>query len=204
MHEPAVVLTDLVLAVLGAWLARRLAGIGRIILAALASAAFWGAVFHALFPERTATPAGFVAWLPVAFSIMVVAAALLDMALSVFIARPKARRAIVVVYCVVFVAVVLFIDESFSTIVLLYGPTLMLGLVAAALAAIRLRSRPWALVALGLALSAATALLQQARVALHPVSFDHNAVYHVAQAAALLVLYLGFHDRRTDSAARAG
>lgn len=204
MHEPAVVLTDLVLAVLGAWLARRLAGIGRIILAALASAAFWGAVFHALFPERTATPAGFVAWLPVAFSIMVVAAALLDMALSVFIARPKARRAIVVVYCVVFVAVVLFIDESFSTIVLLYGPTLMLGLVAAALAAIRLRSRPWALVALGLALSAAAALLQQARVALHPVYFDHNAVYHVVQAAALLVLYLGFHDRRTDSAARAG
>lgn len=204
MHEPAVVLTDLVLAVLGAWLARRLAGIGRIILAALASAAFWGAVFHALFPERTATPAGFVAWLPVALSIMVVAAALLDMALSAFRAPPKTRRAIVVVYCVVFVAVVLFIDESFSTIVLLYGPTLMLGLVAATLAAIRLRSRPWALVALGLALSAAAALLQQAHVALNPVYFDHNAVYHVVQAAALLVLYLGFHDRRTDSAARAG
>jgi sugar phosphate permease len=96
------------------------------------------------------------------------------------------------------------IDESFSAIVRLYGPMLLLGLAAAALEAVRTRSRGWALVALGLTLSVAAALLQQAHVALHPVYFDHNAVYHVVQAAALVVLYLGFHEPRTDSAARAG
>lgn len=206
MHEPAVVLTDLVLAILGAVLGWRLTGQGRVILGGLASAAFWGAVFHAFFPSKTATLAGFVVWLAVAFSILVVGAALLDMALSVLVARltPGGRHAIVVTYSILFAAIILFIDESFSMIVRLYAPILLLALAAAALEAIRARSRAWALVALGLTLSAAAALLQQARVALHPVYFDHNAVYHVVQAAALVVLYLGFHERRTDSAARAG
>jgi len=217
MHEPAVVLTDLVLAILGAVLCLRLRGVGAVILGGLASAAFWGAIFHAFFPAKTATTAGFIAWLPVAFSILVVAASLLDMALSILVARltpggspgggnTKIRRAIVVLYSILFAGVVLFIDESFSTIVLLYGPTLVLGLAAAALEVIRARSRggAWALVALGLTLSAAAAMLQQAGVALHPVYFDHNAVYHVVQAAALVVLYLGFREPRTDPAARAG
>jgi len=56
----------------------------------------------------------------------------------------------------------------------------------------------------GLALSAVAALLQASRVAIHPIYFDHNAVYHVLQAIALVLLYLGFHERRTDPAARAG
>ena len=43
------------------------------------------------------------------------------------------------------------------------------------------------------------AVLQQLEVALHPVYFDHNAVYHAVQAAALVVLYLGFR-RVADSA----
>jgi hypothetical protein len=178
----------------------------------LASAAFWGAIFHAFFPDRTATPLGFIVWLLVAFSILVVAASLLDMALSILVARltpgaspgnTRARRAIVLAYCTVFLGIVLFIDESFSAIVLLYGPTLVLGLAAAAFEAIRTRSRGWALVALGLTVSAAAALLQGTRVALHPVYFDHNAVYHVVQGAAVALLYLGFHERRTAPAARA-
>jgi hypothetical protein len=215
MHEPAVVLTDLALAILGAVLWWRLAGPGAAIMGGLASAAFWGAIFHAFFPEQTATPLGFGAWLAVAFSILIVAAALLDLSLSVFMARltpggspgnMKLRRAIVALYCMLFAAVVLFIDESFSAIVLLCGPTLVLGLAAAAFEAIRTRSSGWALVALGLTVSAAAALLQQTRVMLHPVYFDHNAVYHVVQGAAVVLLYLGFHERppRTDPAARAG
>ena len=203
MHEPAVVLTDLALAILGAVLCWRLRGPGAVILGGLASAAFWGAIFHAFFPDRTATPLGFIAWLPVAFSILVVAVALLDVALAILAPR-LSRRAIVVTYCMLFGAVVLLVDESFSTIVLLYGPALALGLAAATLEAIRTRNGNWALVALGLTVSVAAALIQQARVALHPVYFDHNAVYHVVQGGALVLLYLGFHDRRPDPAARAG
>jgi hypothetical protein len=202
MHEPAVVLTDLALAILGAVLCWRLSGTGAFILGGLASAAFWGAIFHAFFPDRTSTALGFVAWLPVALSIMVVAAALLYMALSVFVTRPP--RVVVGAYCAVFLGVLLLIDESFSTIVLLYGPVLVLALAAAAVQAIRMRERPWGIVALGLTVSAAAALLQQAHVAIHPVYFDHNAVYHVVQAVALVLLYLGFQRvGRADSPRRA-
>ena len=208
--DPDVVFTDLGLAALGAFLGWRLWRRGRpgvVMMAGLASAAFWGALFHACFPTGTATSAGFATWLLVAFSIAVVAESLLDMSLSVFMARlnTTSRRTIVALYCAVFVAVVLFIDASFSAIVLLYGPTLGLGLAAAGFEAIRTRSRGWALVALGLTVSAAAALLQQTRVALHPVYFDHNAVYHVVQGAAVVLLYWGFHERspRTDPAARA-
>ncbi len=63
----------------------------------------------------------------------------------------------------------------------------------------------WTLIALGLALSVGAALLQQLEVALHPVYFDHNAVYHVVQACALVLLYLGFRrvaeQRRNGHAA---
>ena len=86
---------------------------------------------------------------------------------------------------------VLLVDESFTTIVRFYVPALLLFLAAATARALR-RGAGWGLIALGLALSAVAAVLQQLQVALHPTYFDHNAVYHVVQAAALVVLYLGF------------
>jgi len=192
--DPDVVFTDLGLAALAAYLGWRLWRAGRpgvVLMIGLASAAFWGALFHALFPGQTATPAGFAVWLCVAFSIAVVAESVLDMTLSIVMAPRTLRRAIVTGYCILFIAIVLFVDQSFSTIVRLYAPALALGILATAAAALRARSRGWALVALGLALSAVAALLQQARVAIHPVYFDHNAVYHVVQAGAIGLLYLG-------------
>ena len=80
--KPDVVFTDLGLAILGAYLGWRLwtargegmlPRTGVVVVGGLASAAFWGAIFHAFFPANTATPAGFMAWIPVALSILVVA-----------------------------------------------------------------------------------------------------------------------------------
>ena len=82
-------------------------------------------------------------------------------------------------------------------IVRFYGPALLLALLACTWQAIRARDRDWSLVAGGFAVSVAAALLQQGRVAIHPVYFGHNAVYHVVQAIALVLLYGGFrrvHD----------
>jgi hypothetical protein len=90
IHDPDVVLTDLALALLGAYLGWRLGtapgrgpmtGSGVVIMSALASAAFWGAMFHAFFPGGTATRSGFIAWIPVVLSILIVAAALLELGL---------------------------------------------------------------------------------------------------------------------------
>jgi hypothetical protein len=213
--DPDVVFTDVGLAALGGFFAWRLARDSRpgmLVMAGLASAAFWGAAFHAFFPHKTTTTAGFVIWLLVAFSIAVVAESLLDMALGVLLARrtpgdspgnPKTRRVIVLLYCVLFAVVVLFIDESFSTIAGLYAPVLVLALSAALYKALRTGNPTWTLISSGLALSMLAGLLQQTGVAIHPTYFDHNAVYHVVQGAALVLLYLGFRARRADSPARA-
>ena len=212
IHDPDVVLTDLGLAILGGWLARRLAGPASrgalglgpaVLMAGLASAALWGAVFHAFFPRGTETLPGFIAWIPVSLSIVLAAAALLELGLRVLAPAlsGRTRRRAVTVYAAAFAAVVLLVDESFRSIVRFYVPALLLCLVGATVRAIRERGG-WSAIALGLAVSAGAALLQQLQVALHPVYFDHNAVYHVIQAAALVLLYVGF--RRVADATATG
>jgi hypothetical protein len=203
IHDPDVVFTDLGLTILAAYLGRRLwtmpgrgtlPGAGAVLLGGLASAALWGAIFHAFFPGDTATFAGFVSWIPVVLSILVVAAAMLELALRILLPRlpPRVRRAIVGTYAASFFAVVLLVDESFTSIVRFYVPALLLLLIAAGQQAIRTRSAGWTLIATGLTTSVGAALLQQAEVSIHRVYFDHNAVYHVVQGIALVVLYLGF------------
>ncbi|MGH7530375.1 MAG: DUF6962 family protein [Gemmatimonadales bacterium] len=195
--DPDVVFTDLALAVLAAvfaWRLRRAAPAEprpALLMAGLASAAFFGAVFHGGGAARTV-------WLAVALSIVVVTAMLLSIALSLRarVLSPRAQRGVVAGYAVVFAAAVVFVDDSFRTIVRFYGPAVLVAFVVAALEALRRHSRPWALIAAGLGLSIVAAVLQRAAVGLHPTYFDHNAVYHVVQAAALIVLYLGF--RRAD------
>jgi hypothetical protein len=203
IHDPDVVLTDLALALLGAYLGWRLAKSpgrgtlttsGVVIMSALASAAFWGATFHAFFPAGTRTRPGFIAWIPVVLSILAVAAALLDLGLRISAPRlpPRVRRAMVATYAAAFAAVALLVDESFRTIVLFYAPTLVLILIVAGWQAVRTRSAGWTLIAVSFAISVLAAALQQARVSIHPEYFDHNAVYHVLQGIGLVLLYRGF------------
>jgi hypothetical protein len=223
VNDPDVVLTDLGLALLGTYLGWRMWTAGGpaphrtasvIVMLGLASAALFGAAFHAFFPANTATRAGFIAWIPVALSILLVAATLLALSLQILAPRlpPAIRSAALVAYVVAFSAVVLLIDESFTTIVRFYAPALALFLITSVVQAIRYRSAGWTLIAISFTISALAATLQQARVAIHPVYFDHNALYHVLQGIALLLLYLGFrrmsdattglHARGTDPAPR--
>ena len=203
IHDPDVVFTDLGLAILAAWLGwrlwtgtppRTLARAGVLLLGGLASAAFWGAIFHAFFPADTATLPGFIAWIPVSLSILVVGATLLEVSLRLLAPRlaPPIRRSLVAVYAAAFAVVVLLVDESFSSIVRFYVPPLLLFLVAAVRQAIRDGSAAWTLIAAAFTVSAGAAVLQQTEVSIHPVYFDHNAVYHVVQAVAVVLLYLGF------------
>jgi hypothetical protein len=203
IHDSDVVLTDLALAILGGYLGWRLWKMpgrktlpraGGLLLGALASAAFWGAIFHAFFPAGTATLSGALAWSPVVLSIVVAAAVMLELALRILVPRPSSsiRRYVAMTYATSFAAVVLLLDQSFTSIVYFYLPALLLLLVAAGQQAIRSRSGGWILVATGLLMSAGAAVLQQARVAIHPVYFDHNAVYHVVQSIAILFLYFGW------------
>ena len=203
VHDPDVAFTDLGLALLGGYLGwrlwhapgpRMLLRTGAVLMGGLGSAALWGAVFHAFFPGGTATLPGFLAWVPVALSIVVAASAMLELSLRLLLPgiQFSARRSIVATYAASFAVVVLLVHESFSSIVYFYTPALILLLIAAAKQAIRSRDTGWTLIAIGLIMSAGAAMLQQARVAVHPVYFDHNAVYHVVQGIALVFLYLGW------------
>jgi hypothetical protein len=203
LHDPDVVFTDLGLAILGGYLAWRLwrapdggplLRSGAVLMGGLASAALWGAIFHAFFPAGTTTIPGYLVWAPVSLSIVVAATTMLALALRLLVPRlpPGMLRALALIYSIGFAAVALMVDQSFRSIVCFYVPALLLLLVAAAREAIRNRSAGWGPIALGLLISAGAAVLQQLRVSIHPVYFDHNAVYHVVQVVALLVLYLGW------------
>lgn len=203
IHDPDVVFTDLGLALLGGYLGwllwnapgqRMLRRTGAFLMSGLASAALWGAVFHALFPAGTATPAGFLVWVPVALSIVVAASVMLGLSMRLLLPRipSPVRRSVMATYSVAFVIVVLLVHESFSSIVYFYTPALLLLLIAAGQQALRSRDTGWTLITTGLIMSAGAAMLQQAKVGVHPVYFDHNAVYHVVQAIALVFLYFGW------------
>ena len=207
IHDPDVALTDLALAILSAYLGwrlwsrsnhRRLQKAGAVLLGALASAALWGAAFHASFPAGTATLMGSLAWKPVALSIVVAAATMLDLGLGLLLPwlPPRLRWLAVLIYAAGFAAVVILLDDSFTRIVYFYVPTLILLLLAAGRQVVRSRGGGWSWILTGLLLSAGAAILQQARVALHPLYFDHNAVYHLVQSVAIVFLYLGWRRAR--------
>ena len=136
----------------------------------------------------------FIMWTPVAISVLVVGTTLLDLGVRVLLPRlaQTKRRVIVATYAITFAAVVLFVDESFSMIVRFYGPALMFFLIVAAREAIGTRAVGWGLLFAGFAVSVAAAVIQVTGVAIHPVYFDHNAVYHLVQGGAVVLLYLGF------------
>jgi hypothetical protein len=54
----------------------------------------------------------------------------------------------------------------------------------------------------GLALTFVAAAVQQLRIAIHPVYFNHNALYHVIQAGALLLIFVAARFTVTSTSAR--
>lgn len=203
IHDPDVVFTDLALAMLSGYLAwrlwtlpgeRRFQRSGALLMGALASAAFGGAIFHGFFPAGTGNLSGSIAWSPVVLSIVLAAAVMLELGLRILLPRLPvvAHRAVIAVYAAGFAGVALLVDQSFTSIVYFYVPALLLLLVATSAQAIHSRGAGWSLIAIGLLTSAGAATLQQAKLAIHPVYFDHNAVYHVVQSIAVLFLYFGW------------
>lgn len=91
------------------------------------------------------------------------------------------------IYCVV----VLFLTQQFWVAVADNLPAVFFLLLALGLAYRRAKERGLLLAAAGAALTVIASLLQQRRVGIHPVYFNHNALYHVLQAIALLLFFVG-------------
>ena len=206
IHDPDVALTDIGLAILGvtlAWRIGRMTNRGRldasaiVLMLGLAAAALWGGIYHGLMPGGTSTVVGSVAWTLVSLSIVVATAALASLALHGLMPglQRRPRRWIIGLYAIGFATAILAVSDSFAMIVGFYFPVLLLALVGSVRQAASGRDSGWGLLACGFAVSILAAAGQRIEIAIHPVYFDHNAVYHVVQGSALVLLYLGFRRR---------
>lgn len=98
--------------------------------------------------------------------------------------------ALFVVYCVV----VVFLRNTFAVAVIHYLPAVFYLLGAFVAAYVRSREQCYLTGVIGLSLTLLAAGVQQLGIALHPVYFDHNALYHLVQAVAVLLLFLSARE----------
>jgi hypothetical protein len=102
--------------------------------------------------------------------------------------------AIAAILTVAYAVVIVFVTDAFWVAVAGYLPAAAFLFLAFLRAAVRGQAA-WAGLGTGaLALSFAAAAIQQLRIALHPVYFNHNALYHFVQAVALALLFIAFRN----------
>jgi uncharacterized protein DUF6962 len=90
---------------------------------------------------------------------------------------------------VLYTMIVLFVTDDFAVAIANYLPSTVF-LIAGFFVAYRGGGgAPLALGVAGLLLTLAAAAVQQARVALHPTYFNHNALYHLLQGIALFLIF---------------
>jgi hypothetical protein len=110
----------------------------------------------------------------------------------------RGALAIFMAYCVL----VLFVRRDFSFAILDYVPALVfLGVTF--LLAYRRRNQSRLLIGfIGVCTMLFAAAAQQAKIGIHPVYFDHNALYHVIQGIALFMVFLA--ARESSKSAESG
>lgn len=199
--EPDVTLTDyglaLECALFAVLLARLRDGAGPVrrwflvFFAALSVAALAGGTVHGFFYDET-TQAYQLIWNATLVAVGVVALSAWMIGSRFDFAQSSGRLlrwagvALFVAYCLV----VLLVIDSFTVAIIHYLPAVLVLLYAFARSYRRSR-RPYLLNGLiGLSLTLVAAGVQQLGIPLHPVYFDHNALYHLVQAVALLILFL--------------
>jgi hypothetical protein len=206
MHEPDVVITDLVLAVecglLAALLWQRPPGLLRLrfvaLFIALGAAALLGAISHGFFPHQFApwydadTLVEELIWRGTMVSIGVAALAAWAAAVRVLGVQHTAQNVLVTVGVSMFLTYVLwiiFVSDEFRYAILYYTPAAVFLGIALTLEWRRDRDPNIALGILGMALTFVAAGIQQAEISLHPLYFDYNALYHVVQGVGLFLIY---------------
>lgn len=202
MMEPDVTLTDYALALEGVLflvlLRRGQARPGRLrswfslFFASVSAASLCGGTVHGFFlDEQTLGYA--ILWPTTLLAIGVTALSAWTIGAKLLFSRRVARWVIVaaVVQFAFYSVVVLFRTEEFWVAILDNLPAVLFLLIALGLAYRREKHRSLLLAAGGLALTLVAALLQQLGVGIHPVHFNHNALYHGLQAVALFLFFLG-------------
>ena len=88
------------------------------------------------------------------------------------------------------VAAVLYVSQSFIVAIVFYAPAMVFALIAFVLA-YRSSGRSLLLFAVaGIVLSLVAAVIQQTQTGIPSLRLTHNALYHLVQAAGLLLIFL--------------
>jgi hypothetical protein len=199
LNEPGTTLTDYLLALECAWfvwaLTRRsgpsfLRAAFMTLFASVAVAAIIGGTVHGFFPAAE-SPANRVLWAATMLSIGVTAAAMFAVGTWLGLGAEATRKLppILGLGLSAYAVVVLFVSRDFVVAIVAYLPAVLFLLTVFLRDWLRHRNRGAAAGILGVMMALVAALAQQLGIGLHPLYFDHNAVYHVLQAVALYLLF---------------
>jgi len=202
LAEPAVALTDFALAIECAvfvlLLTRQDAGDRTlrawfvVFFASAGLASLFGGAVHGFFPE-TDSEARRVVWRATLLAILVTSLAAWNIGADVLLTARTATivRRLAILQLLIFSFIVIFVRDKFFIAIIAYLPATLLLLIAM-IAGYRRRRLPalgWGIV--GLSLTFVAAAVQRLHIAIHPRYFDHNALYHVIQGAALWMIFIG-------------
>lgn len=200
MHEPAVTLTDYGLT-LECWLFAALIAksapkqpVKRLWIAFfffVGLASLLGGTVHGFLPDQSSLWHDIV-WKSSLTAIGCTAAAswMLGAHLTGSASLTRWMPRIAAVLLVAYAGIVAVVSHRFLVAIAMYLPATVFLTIAMVMAHLREPKRGWAAGIIGLALTYAAAAVQQVKVAVHPVYFDHNALYHAIQAVALYLLFL--------------
>ena len=156
----------------------------------LSLAALLGGTVHGFFLDTQATAHTFL-WQATLLAIGVTALSLwaigANIQFSVVIAHWITITAAVefIAYCII----VLLVTQNYYVVIFNYLPAVVFLLIVFGLVYVRTRETRVLVGFLGFGLTLVAAWVQQERIALHPVYFNHNANYHLIQAIALLLIF---------------
>lgn len=201
IHEPGVSLTDLGLAIECAWFviwlarnAERAEPLRRWFIAFFAAtglAAFLGAVTHAFVPDTQSAPYKLL-WIGIFSAIGLAAVASWAIGSWLILTTAMARIMVVcaLVMFAVYISIILLVSQSYAVAIIYYLPSAVFLLIAFTVVYLRRRERLFAVGIAGILLTFVAVLVQRTQFGLNALYFNHNAFYHLIQAAALLLIFL--------------
>ena len=165
--------------------------------ASVIAASLCGGTVHGFFLDEQ-TQGHTILWPTTLFSLGVTAISAWMIGAKLLFSIRVARYVLVlaILQFVFYSIAVLFRTEEFGVAIL--NNLLAIGflIIAIGWAYLREKQRGLLLVAVGLTLNLAAGLQQQIETGIHSVYFNHNALYHVLQAIALYLFFLG--SRQAD------
>jgi hypothetical protein len=155
-------------------------------------AALLGGTVHGFLPDGQ-TRAGALLWRATLLAIGLAATAAWQVGAGVALSRRTARWLSIAAMTdlIAYGALVILVTQRFSIAIVNYLPAVLFLLGAFGAVYQRTRARPVLVAMAGLALTFVGSGIQQARITVHPVYFNHNALYHLIQAAALVLIFWG-------------